>query len=70
VPFLYWPHPNVGFFFFASSIRLFGHFECKKITGVRFLDMLLHKAIGGGATEPACFWKIFEVIVNPCAVRQ
>jgi len=25
--------------------------------------MLLHKAIGGGATEPAYFWKIFEVIL-------
>ena len=25
--------------------------------------MLLHKAIGGGATGPAYFWNIFEVIL-------
>jgi hypothetical protein len=27
----------------------------------RFLDMLLHKAIGGGPSEPKYFWNIFEV---------
>jgi hypothetical protein len=26
-----------------------------------FLDMLLDKAVGGGATEPKWFWNIFEV---------
>ncbi|KAF5351633.1 hypothetical protein D9756_007503 [Leucocoprinus leucothites] len=30
-----------------------------------FLDMLLNKAIGGGATEPAYFWKIFERGIDP-----
>ncbi|KXN87358.1 hypothetical protein AN958_08910 [Leucoagaricus sp. SymC.cos] len=30
-----------------------------------FLDMLLHKSIGGGATEPAYFWKIFERGIDP-----
>lgn len=27
-----------------------------------FLDMLLHKSVGGGPSEPAHFWKIFEVL--------
>ncbi|KAF9453967.1 hypothetical protein P691DRAFT_657395 [Macrolepiota fuliginosa MF-IS2] len=30
-----------------------------------FLDMLLHKSIGGGATEPKHFWKIFERGIDP-----
>ncbi|KAJ3569595.1 hypothetical protein NP233_g4946 [Leucocoprinus birnbaumii] len=30
-----------------------------------FLDMLLHKAIGGGPTQPAYFWKIFERGIDP-----
>ncbi|KAF9472134.1 hypothetical protein BDN70DRAFT_972430 [Pholiota conissans] len=30
-----------------------------------FLDMLLHKAIGGGATEPKWFWSIFERGIDP-----
>jgi L-histidine Nalpha-methyltransferase / hercynylcysteine S-oxide synthase len=34
---------------------------CRLIPDTRFLDMLLHKSIGGGATEPAYFWNIFEV---------
>ena len=34
--------------------------------GIRFLDMLLHKSIGGGATEPAYFWDIFEVKDTVC----
>jgi formylglycine-generating enzyme required for sulfatase activity len=30
-----------------------------------FLDMLLHKSIGGGATEPTYFWNIFERGIDP-----
>ncbi|KAJ7209660.1 DUF323 domain-containing protein [Mycena pura] len=30
-----------------------------------FLDMLLSKAIGGSATEPSYFWKIFERGIDP-----
>lgn len=30
-----------------------------------FLDMLLDKAIGGGASEPSYFWKIFERGIDP-----
>ncbi|EKM80751.1 hypothetical protein AGABI1DRAFT_112491 [Agaricus bisporus var. burnettii JB137-S8] len=30
-----------------------------------FLDMLLHKSIGGGPSEPAYFWKIFERGIDP-----
>ncbi|KAJ7668490.1 DUF323 domain-containing protein [Mycena polygramma] len=30
-----------------------------------FLDMLLSKAIGGAATEPSYFWKIFERGIDP-----
>ncbi|KIY53993.1 hypothetical protein FISHEDRAFT_63194 [Fistulina hepatica ATCC 64428] len=30
-----------------------------------FLDMLLHKSIGGGASEPSFFWKIFERGIDP-----
>ncbi|KAF8638064.1 hypothetical protein AX16_010696 [Volvariella volvacea WC 439] len=30
-----------------------------------FLDMLLHKSIGGGASEPAYFWNIFERGIDP-----
>jgi hypothetical protein len=28
--------------------------------------MLLHKSIGGGATEPTYFWNIFEVKDTVC----
>ncbi|KAG6830822.1 hypothetical protein H0H87_006995 [Tephrocybe sp. NHM501043] len=30
-----------------------------------FLDMLLSKAIGGEASEPKCFWNIFERGIDP-----
>ncbi|KAF5379118.1 hypothetical protein D9615_005872 [Tricholomella constricta] len=30
-----------------------------------FLDMLLHKSIGGGASEPKHFWNIFERGIDP-----
>jgi hypothetical protein len=36
-------------------------YGCTLTLAFSFLDMLLSKSIGGSPTEPAFFWKIFEV---------
>lgn len=43
---------------------------CRLIPDSRFLDMLLHKSIGGGATEPTYFWDIFEVKDTVCELSS
>lgn len=43
---------------------------CRLIPDTRFLDMLLHKSIGGGATEPTYFWNIFEVKDTACELSS